>query len=140
MSHSSHSFLDIWIMFTKSLEQNELVETVVIFNFIWARRNETVHSKGFSHPNLIVSRAREELHLFSLSHDSIIRPNSSFSLANALDKWQKTSPGSFKINWDVAYDQHIGRIGMGVMVWDHRGQVMGTLRANGRLTKNPSTA
>lgn len=67
MSHSSSSFMDIWMMLTTILTQDELEEATSITKLIWNRRNEVVHQKGFSHPNSIITKAKEELKFFKLS-------------------------------------------------------------------------
>lgn len=44
-----------------------------------------------------------------------------------------------KVNLDVEYDQHRGKIGVGVIIMDHEAQVLGTLCEWRCLTNSPFT-
>ncbi|XP_040987715.1 uncharacterized protein LOC121235436 [Juglans microcarpa x Juglans regia] len=40
-------------------------------------------------------------------------------------RWTKPAVGSLKVNWDAAVQTRIGRIGIGVLIRDHQGLVIG---------------
>lgn len=62
---TSHSFKDIWQNLSSKLTINELVESATLAKLIWQRRNDSIHQKGFSHPNVLIKNGQEELSLYN---------------------------------------------------------------------------
>ncbi|XP_042970991.1 uncharacterized protein LOC122303306 [Carya illinoinensis] len=50
--------------------------------------------------------------------------------------WVKPPPGSYKMNWDVATNNRKGIIGIGAIMRDNHGQVIGTIQAKRVLHVN----
>ncbi|KAF5468500.1 hypothetical protein F2P56_012646, partial [Juglans regia] len=55
-------------------------------------------------------------------------------------RWTQPAVGILKVNWDAAVQSREGRIGIGVLIRDHQGLVIGALRANRILRGNPFVA
>ncbi|XP_042959546.1 uncharacterized protein LOC122294694 [Carya illinoinensis] len=110
MTCHSDHFFDIWSNLVEVLSTNELGIVAGISKGIWNRRNEIMHGKG-----RVISQT--EAH-----------------------KWKKPAENPYKINWDAAVRSIEGRIGIGVIIRDHTGQVAGALRAQRSFRERPFDA
>ncbi|XP_042950075.1 uncharacterized protein LOC122282191 [Carya illinoinensis] len=54
--------------------------------------------------------------------------------------WSRLDAEGFKVNWDSAINSREGKIGIGVLVRDHQGRVIGALHANNPLKGSPFDA
>ncbi|XP_042939498.1 uncharacterized protein LOC122274528 [Carya illinoinensis] len=54
--------------------------------------------------------------------------------------WSRPDAEGFKVNWDSAVNSREGKVGIGVLVRDHQGWVIGALRANRLLKGSPFDA
>ncbi|XP_042962379.1 uncharacterized protein LOC122296642 [Carya illinoinensis] len=135
MSCHSDLFLDIWSLLVKNLDATELEDTAVVLKRIWSRRNELYHGKGFTHPTRLYQQAIEEVSIFreSLLTDKGTRKQ----VGSAELRWVKPVQNSYKLNWDAAIRAKEGRVGIGVIVRDYQGQVVGTVRAQRPLRGTP---
>lgn len=52
------SFTDLWMYLYDKLDHMELSEDAIIMKKIWQRRNDVIHSKVFTHPNLVIQGAK----------------------------------------------------------------------------------
>lgn len=59
----------------------------------------------------------------------ILAHKESTRLAQSPLRWKKPKEGVYKINWDAATKSADGKIGIGVIARDYKGQVLGTLKA-----------
>ncbi|KAF5445283.1 hypothetical protein F2P56_034346 [Juglans regia] len=120
---------DVWCqeLFGK-LDSEELNEVAVTMRVIWARRNDVLHGKAFKHPREIIAQARTELSLHNEAMQKDVGANS--KNMTRVHIWTKPAVGSLKVNWDAAVQTRMGRIGIGVIIRDHQGLVIGALRAN----------
>ncbi|KAG6692602.1 hypothetical protein I3842_10G122900 [Carya illinoinensis] len=116
-------FKEIWMQMSVKLPQTLLEEAGLIVRLIWTRRNEFVHGKDFRHPNSIADQT------------AITTENS-----ERTQKWKSPPEGMYKMNWDAAINQPMGLIGIGGLIRDSKGQVLGSLRAKRSLTISPFTA
>ncbi|XP_042942901.1 uncharacterized protein LOC122277084 [Carya illinoinensis] len=111
----------------------------MIARLIWNRRNESVHGKDPRHPNSILVKAKEDLRLYHLVQ-SKERSNGAVVCPNLVQKWKKPPAGKLKLNWDAAINASVGVIGMGGLVRDCQGRVLGSVRANRKLKLSPLDA
>ncbi|XP_042939421.1 uncharacterized protein LOC122274452 [Carya illinoinensis] len=138
MSCHSDLFFDIWSFLVENLDAAELEETVVVLKRIWTRRNELYHGKGFTHPTSLYQQAIEEVSIF---RESLVTDQETKKQAgSAGHKWSKPMQNSYKLNWDAAVRAKEGRVGIGVIVRDFQGQVVGTVRAQRPLRGTPFNA
>lgn len=72
VSFTSHSFRYIWQKLSSKLNVSELAEATMISKMRWTRMNEFIHQKSFSHLNVLITKAQDELKPFHQVH---IAPN-----------------------------------------------------------------
>ncbi|XP_041025266.1 uncharacterized protein LOC121265642 [Juglans microcarpa x Juglans regia] len=117
------------------MQHNELTEVAMITRLRWSRRKDFIHGKGFIHPNLLISKARKELELYTNLQNtqppSLDRVNDTNS-----SSWLRPSEGTYKLNWDASINVVEGLVGVGAIPRDCTGQVIGTLRAKRNLKAN----
>lgn len=138
MAYKSSSFLDVWHFFTCSLNQEELVEVAALDKLIWDRRNIFIHQGVFTHPNVIVNKARQEISSFKEAHSLPVQ--SRFSPSKSHHKvvpWSTPIHGIYKVNWDSTF--YIWKIGMEVIIYDWEGKVHGTFQASWSTALTPFT-
>ena len=73
----------------------------------------------FRHPNILAQeamRAVEEL--------KFLKQKGKESSSASEDKWKAPEEGWAKLNCDTTCDKEQGRVGMGILIRDHRGHVM----------------
>jgi hypothetical protein len=83
-----------------------------------------VHEGSFAHPNIILEQVREELG----AYDRTQGKDREFELLTALagvqvdQKWVASPHGWVKANWDAAVERKTGRLGVGIIIRDARGE------------------
>jgi ribonuclease HI len=60
--------------------------------------------------------------------------------SSVVEVWQKPPVGSIKVNWDAAVDKEGNRIGLGIVVRDHNGQVVAMQCSTRQFICDPATA
>lgn len=136
MSLRSPSSLDIWMMLTVSLSQEELEKAAFIKKFIWTKRNSLIHQNDFSHPNSIMSRAKEEfqqLKMFQITQSRTLRTQNPPTQSV---KWQRPSSGFLKPNWDVSCDSKSRKIGIGAIFRNSEDKVIDSVQASRNIITN----
>ncbi|XP_042950224.1 uncharacterized protein LOC122282330 [Carya illinoinensis] len=79
------------------------------------------------HPTRVFQRAIEE---FTAHKESLTSSRGDHEKAPVvIQRWKKPEKNWFKLNWDATAKEKEGRIGIGVIVRDFQGQIIGTLRA-----------
>jgi ribonuclease HI/exonuclease III len=109
-----------WMMGRCNKQELELF--AVIAKRIWARRNQVLHGGEFINPNRISQEAEAALQQFQQCQE-VNREQQ----AVVPDRWQPPLVGRYKVNWDVAVDNALQRIGVGVLVRDYQGLVHAAL-------------
>ncbi|XP_042944124.1 uncharacterized protein LOC122278076 [Carya illinoinensis] len=138
MSCHSDLFFDIWSLLVENLDATKLEDTAVVLKRIWFRRNELYHGKGFTHPTKLYQQAIEEVSIF---RESLVTDQGTKKQARSAGlRWAKPMHNSYKFNWDAAVRAKEGRVGIGVIVRDFQGQVVGTVRAQRPLRGTPFDA
>ncbi|XP_042950188.1 uncharacterized protein LOC122282297 [Carya illinoinensis] len=93
-----------------------------------------LQGKGFKHPSILVQQARTDLLDYK---GSTTNPKSTLNQATTVvHRWSKPSLGQFKANWDAAVRRGEGMVGIGVIIRDHQGLVIGTLQASRQVRGN----
>jgi hypothetical protein len=89
---------------------------------LWLRRNELIYEGKFSHPNMLVQRVVNQVADFD---KAMVRERHEGERTRSTDveKWKAPPFGRMKVNWDATLNIQGGRIGMGVVIWDHEGCV-----------------
>jgi ribonuclease HI len=116
------SFLDIRELFMNRCTKEDLNFVVVAAKKIWACRNAVVHGGVFTPPNRIVCEVEEQLR--KLKELATVQEGRQRGNGERTEqRWAKPPFGRYKINWDVAIDTKLHRMGFGVIIRDHRGAV-----------------
>ncbi|XP_042969118.1 uncharacterized protein LOC122301808 [Carya illinoinensis] len=94
-------------------------------------RNDVLHGKNFLHPTSVFQKAVEE----ARAYEESVTPSGEASGRVPVDvqRWKKPESNWFKHNWDAVVRDKEGRIGIGAVVRDSQGLVIGTLRAQRSL-------
>ncbi|XP_042962737.1 uncharacterized protein LOC122297016 [Carya illinoinensis] len=116
------------------MNTSELEECAVTMRGIWSRRNESMHGQGFKHPNTVVRGAKVEI----INYKEVNTSRKEHMMPTIQDarQWRKPSRGTYKVNWDAALNSEAGTMGLGVLVRDYKGHVIGALRARRPLAGN----
>ncbi|XP_042939466.1 uncharacterized protein LOC122274496 [Carya illinoinensis] len=110
-----------------------------IMRLIWTRRNEVVHGKAFRHPNSIVIKAQDDLSCYKMANQDHVSCRAT-ETSKSLQKWTTPPEGEYKLNWDAAINQPLNQVGIGAIIRDCSGQVLGTMLARRELNLSPFTA
>ncbi|KAG6721291.1 hypothetical protein I3842_03G106200 [Carya illinoinensis] len=106
MSFHSDQFFKVWAMLVQKLEVSELEEAAVTLRGIWSRRNDLVHGKDFKHPSSLYQGAK--LEAIAFIEANLVGENPQLRSERSLQTWSKPND---------------------VIIRDHQGFVVGTLRA-----------
>lgn len=63
-------FIDIWQLLLDKLKPFEISEAAILMRLIWHMRNDFLHGKLFTHPNLLLQKASSNLSDFIQTQDS----------------------------------------------------------------------
>ncbi|KAF5468835.1 hypothetical protein F2P56_012951 [Juglans regia] len=110
---------DVWCQGPKKVQKLSL-HSDLIFN-IWAELVGKLEPRE-------LNEARTELSSHKEALQKEIGANSETQAR--VNRWTKPAVGNLKVNWDAAVQAREGRIGIGVLIRDHQGLVIGALRAN----------
>ncbi|XP_042956310.1 uncharacterized protein LOC122292152 [Carya illinoinensis] len=139
MSLQCDQFRDIWAHLTEKLPKAELEMAGLIARLIWNRRNEFVHGKGFRHPISILQKAKDDHRAYHLTRTKGGTHLDTSRTQNE-QKWRKPPVGRYKLNWDAALDTSRGLTGIGALVRDWNGKVLGSVRTYRQLNLSPLSA
>ncbi|KAF5477660.1 hypothetical protein F2P56_004280 [Juglans regia] len=96
---------------------------------VWARRNALIFQNQFSQPGAVFARAQSELNLFR-EYNSAYKPSEEGSKCNrSAAYWKPPTQPLVKVNFDAAFDKTNGRIGLGIVIRDHGGNLKASLTA-----------
>ncbi|XP_042987158.1 uncharacterized protein LOC122315356 [Carya illinoinensis] len=119
------SFRELWNQLCQSADLDVPEEFAIVSRLIWLRRNSFIFQGEFKHPSSVVSQA--SIAMLELEANRNIRENTQQGEQIQV-KWSPPPKNMFKMNWDAAVDKTKCRVGIGVIVRDHRGQMTTALR------------
>jgi hypothetical protein len=90
---------------------------------IWMRRNTVIHGGSFTHPDILVQNVLMAVEEY-MQAQVITSPHNHDGGDGGSKRWCAPPVSFVKANWDVALDKHKGRIGVGVVVKDSRGDII----------------
>uniref|UniRef100_A0A2N9GI95 Reverse transcriptase domain-containing protein n=1 Tax=Fagus sylvatica TaxID=28930 RepID=A0A2N9GI95_FAGSY len=119
-------FMDLWHRCTQLLSTTELQLFSMVTWLIWYHRNRVRLHQPTDQITRIVPRAQELITKFTNEQD---RPPVSLSVskASAVIKWQPPAEGRYKVNYDGAIFRNTNEAGLGVIIRNARGAVMGSM-------------
>lgn len=90
------------------------------------------------HPKLIVQEAEELLRQYKRANDNSPTEVAKLNMVIPIC-WSNPPPNRYKVNWDAAIDLKEKRIGIGVIIRDHRGLVFAAQSKTIRAAYDPTT-
>jgi ribonuclease HI len=122
-SFKGPDFIQVVEEMLRKCDPEEFSQFVGIARRIWLRRNEVMHGGSFQHPNSIVKLAQQATEVYqSLRNGRDVEPTVFTEVIENV--WKAPSPGWFKANWDAGIDKKNGRVGLGVIIRNHRGAMV----------------
>ena len=109
------------------LEGEELELSLVQAWFFWNQRNSIIHGGVLQAPNLLNKRAEDFLTEF---YQAQVHLGTTTTTENE-NNWQPPLVSKFKLNFDVAVFTDLECSGMGVIIHNEKGEVMGVKSAKG---------
>jgi hypothetical protein len=94
--------------------------------FTWLRRNKLVFEEKFSPPLMVFREASnliEDFRLFSTKEQKVVKPG-----VDTLDNskiWKNPNLGTIKVNWDASINLRDGVLGLGCVIRNDVGLVVG---------------
>ncbi|XP_042983177.1 uncharacterized protein LOC122312594 [Carya illinoinensis] len=128
MAGNKTSFNEIWRQMIKYLKEEELAEALITARLIRFRRNNLIHKKSYTPPGSIIQAAKMEMKNFKEAMDKP-QTNQIYIASQTISSWKKPPNDSYKLNWDAAIDKATAKVGIGAIIRDSHGQVIGTLQA-----------
>ena len=128
-------FADLWEMLMKMRDRLDINLMALIFWLIWSRRNSVRVGESSIEINQIRKKAEEFLHDFKKANGSkvhrLIRPVSPV-------RWIPPIFPLYKVNFDGAFFSKTGAAGLGVVMRDHSGNVIGAMTERVRIPSSPA--
>ncbi|XP_042939537.1 uncharacterized protein LOC122274574 [Carya illinoinensis] len=130
-------FTTLWSEFQSKLEEGKLHIVAEVLYSLWRRRNDMVFEGKFKGPCVLIQQAMLDAEAVTLAHEKP-RENQTRPVEVMRTVWKPPSHDYLKVNVDAAVDSKRGKVGIGVVVRDFRGEVQVILAAPRQLTKNAS--
>jgi hypothetical protein len=89
---------------------------------IWMRHNEVLHRGNFVQPGVLVQLIKKSVEEFQQAHageEAICQSSSRPEMSG----WLAPTQGWVKVNWDAVLDSKASKMGYGVLIQGHNGQV-----------------
>jgi ribonuclease HI len=122
-SCSDLDFLQVAERILEKCDMEEFQNFVIVTRRIWLRRNAFLHEGSFSHPVSIIKQAESLIEEFNQAQPGVSRVCTQEKLPIS-GKWINPQQGWFKVNWDAAVGKQAGRIGLGAVIRNHRGEMV----------------
>jgi hypothetical protein len=131
--------MSLFEMLHDRLREEELLLVACMCWLIWMRHNLIVFGGEFKSPSTLYRSAKEQLDAFNKVEfdwrDKAFKPR-----AIHVTTWQRLEHGYLKANWDAALDRNGRRMGVGLIVHDHKGRVVVALYAPRLYVHDHTTA
>ncbi|XP_059451224.1 uncharacterized protein LOC132182029 [Corylus avellana] len=93
---------------------------------IWWRRNKWVHDGTVINPNVIIQETTKFVEEYKRVNEAVFSAHGVSTSTQSI-RWLAPNRDWYKANWDAAFENSTGRMGIGVVVRDDRGRVVVTL-------------
>jgi len=108
------------------LNDDLLSLTIAVFRSIWLRKNKMIFEEQFSSPMMVFKEASkffEDFKVFNMREQLIRAP-----LVETLNRsifWKSLDVGFLKVNWDAFLKLNAGIVGLGCVIRNEEGLVVG---------------
>ncbi|XP_059429159.1 uncharacterized protein LOC132162969 [Corylus avellana] len=133
------SFVNIWLMLSKRMEEDGMQLVAVIARLIWLRRNKVIFSGEFQSPFVLYRMAQEQVVQFQRAGTSRCVQRVP-QQTHDVQRWKKPPFGAVKFNWDAAVDKEGQKMGIGIIPRDHNGDIVAALVVMRMFITDPTTA
>ncbi|XP_038719958.1 uncharacterized protein LOC120012588 [Tripterygium wilfordii] len=133
----SASFLDfeqLWNSALAKLTNTDLAILATTCRLIWQRRNSFLYENEFMN-SLQLAR-----YAISSTQPSVLDPSPSLPYMNSLEVWQPPEEGFIKVNWDAGINEAKNKTGMGVVIRDSTGDLLGSQALSRPIALSPTMA
>jgi ribonuclease HI len=127
-------------LFTR-LNDDLMSLTVVVFHRIWLRRNKMIFEEQFYSPMKVfieASQLFEDFKMYNLRESLLKVPNVEGS--NICKSWKLPNAGFVKVNWDASLNPKSSLVGLGCVIRNENGYVIGAKCYACRATVDPLCA
>ncbi|XP_042974763.1 uncharacterized protein LOC122306401 [Carya illinoinensis] len=132
-------FTTLWSELQSKLEEGKLHIVAEVLYGLWRRRNAMVFEGKFKGPCVLIQQAVRDAEAVTLAHEKP-RENRTRPVETVRTVWKPPSQDYLKVNVDAAVDSKRGKVGIGIVVRDFRGEVHVIVAAPRQLTRNASVA
>jgi hypothetical protein len=122
------SFGQVIRVLGERLDGDGLQLAAVVAQLLWLRRNNWVFGGELQSPHDLLMHAVDQVQQFVRAEDSKRAPRPP-QHTQSVQRWEKPPFGVVKFNWDAAVDKERGKMGIGVIVRDHNGDILAALVA-----------
>ncbi|KAG6661744.1 hypothetical protein CIPAW_03G196400 [Carya illinoinensis] len=116
-------FKTLWSEFQSKLEEGKLHIVAEVLYGLWRRRNYMVFEGKFKGPCALIQQAVQDAEAVTLAQEKP-RENQTRPVEVIRTVWKPPSHDYLKVNVNAAVDSKRGKVGIGVVVRDFRGEVL----------------
>ncbi|KAF5481359.1 hypothetical protein F2P56_002016 [Juglans regia] len=120
--------LKLWDSLVEKVSKDVLEETVMVMRNIWLRRNEFIFEGVFKRPSQVIKATRNELRVFQLAQQNA-KQNPIPRVDRGAVSWSRPRESFVKANWDAAMSRKDRKVGLGVVIRDEEGEILGDAQA-----------
>ncbi|XP_042947096.1 uncharacterized protein LOC122280136 [Carya illinoinensis] len=111
------------------LKQEELELAATVIHSIWLRRNEMVFNGNFQSPNAVIAKAQADYSVYREVQEGVPGAATRIHISDSKQVWNPPVWPWYKANFDAGFNRDKGRMGIGVVVRDSKGALIGSLVA-----------
>lgn len=124
-----HDILQLFADLMHKLSVDDLEFFWVQCWLIWNQQNSLLHGSNLREPSRLNARARDYIEEVNAtqSHLAVLKPMTT----GLMNSWQAPDGLIYKLHFDGAISADMVAFGVGVMIWNDKGQVMAVLSSKG---------
>jgi hypothetical protein len=130
-------FILIMEKLMERLDPDQMHLIVTVARQIWLRRNSIVFGGDMIAPSDLVRRARDQVEAVV---QAAVRTRPTAAVSRPIAGWLPPPVGHVKVNWDASISKQQNKMGVGIAVRDHTGQVLVMACATKDFINNPTMA
>jgi ribonuclease HI len=134
------SFKEIFLLLMEKLDEATFQLFIIVARLLWFRRNQVVHGGEMQSPISVMKQAKEQIDTFERATASRVHNSTSAVPINKEKKWEKPPMNFVKVNWDAAISKEHNITGVGVILRDHRGDVIASFCTHKPTAMEPASA
>ena len=121
------------------LDDDQMQLMVTVAWQIWFRRNSIVFGGDMVAPGVVMQRAKDQVEAWCSATKRMIIPPDIYVHPSAIT-WTRPPYGIVKVNWDASVNKYQNKMGVGAVVRDSHGVVLGMYCMTRSFITSPSVA